>query len=188
MSDGLLPYILGDSLVREARSFGEAVMLSSPDQISYAKRAFGSDTSAFVRRLVAELEAHPGELVPLFDPAQEATVPAVPTPIRGPRRAGVMVDGGTVSASEVLVLKALRTERAVVIGEPTAGALDYQSTSVVRIHPDESQWLLGYPTITAHAELPKGGMRGKGIQPEAPLNWATVGDPYAAALEVVRRR
>jgi len=62
-----------------------------------------------------------------------------------------------------LPLKALRTDRAVVIGEPTAGALDYQTTSIVRIDPDESRWFLGYPTITAHAQLPKGGMRGKGF-------------------------
>lgn len=188
MSNGLLPYVLGDSLDPVEHDFGDAVMLASPDQISYAKRAFGPDTSAFVRRIVAEMEAHPGELVLLSDPNEERPVDRPPTPIRGPRRVAVMIDGGTVSASEVMVLKALRTDRAVVIGEPTAGALDYQSTSIVRIHPDESQWLLGYPTITAHTQLPQGGMRGKGIQPEVPMRWAEVGDPYAAVMEVLRGR
>ena len=39
-------------------------MLSSDDQIAYARRAFGSDTTAFVRGLVERLRAGPGELVP----------------------------------------------------------------------------------------------------------------------------
>jgi hypothetical protein len=42
--------------------------------------------------------------------------------------------------------------------------------------------LLGYPTIAAHARLPEGGMRGKGIAPEIALKWAGVTDPLEAAL------
>lgn len=186
MSDGLLPYILGEPEEDPDQVDGDPVMLSSPDQISFAKRAFGPDTTAFVRRLVNALEASPGELVPLFDPDQERSPAPDPEPLYGPRRAAILIDGGTVSASEVLVLKARRSARAVVIGESTAGALDYQSTFIVSIHPDERRWYLGYPTITAHGSLPRGGMRGTGIAPEHPLRWGTVSEPVRAAVEVLR--
>lgn len=186
MSAGLLPYIVGESEDDPSQVDGEPVMLSSPDQVSYARRAFGADTTAFVRRLVAALEAAPGELVPLYDPNEPRPERPDPAPVYGPREVAILVDGGTVSASEVLVLKARRSARAVVIGEPTAGALDYQSTYIVAIHPDEKRWYLGYPTITAHAGLPQGGMRGKGIAPERALDWTTVADPVAAALALLR--
>ena len=82
------------------------LMLSSDDQIAYARRAFGAETTAFVRGLVARMRAHPGELVPVNDPAAP---PAQPDPrdwvvSTGPRAVGVLIDRGTVSASEVLVL------------------------------------------------------------------------------------
>jgi len=160
---------------------GAAVMLSSPAQVRYARRFMGNDTSAFVRSLVARLEARPGELVPFSE--------APPAIVSGPSVAGnwrvvVLVDGGTVSAAEVLVVKALRSTRSVVVGEPTAGALDYQSVQVVPLGTGDPRWALGYPTITAHADLPRRGMRGTGIQPHVLIDWSTVADPIA---EVERR-
>jgi hypothetical protein len=178
----LHPYVVGADSLDSAADFGAPVMLSSPDQITYTKRAFGSDTSSFVRRIVAAMEAAPGQLVPMFDPAKPTPATTYPPAVFGPRKVAMLIDGGTVSASEVLVQLALRSDRTVVIGEPTAGALDYQSTSIVRIHPEETRWLLGYPTIAAHARLPEGGMRGKGIAPEIALKWAGVTDPLEAAL------
>lgn len=178
----LHPYVVGADPLAPPADLGPPVMLSSPDQVSYTKRAFGSDTSAFVRRIVAAMEAAPGTLVPMFDPAQPVPPTQYPPPVFGPRKVVMLIDGGTVSASEVLVQVGLRSARTTVIGEPTAGALDYQSASIVRIHPEETRWLLGYPTITAHARLPEGGMRGKGIAPEIALKWSGVMDPIEAAL------
>lgn len=175
----LTPYVLAATPPAPEPDFGGAVMLSSPDQITYAKRAFGAPTSAFVTRLVAAMEASPGGLVPLEDPPSPAP-PRLAT--RAAPRVAVLVDRGTVSASEVLTLTARREGRAPVIGQPTAGALDYQSVSIVRIHPDHSRWFLGYPTITAHRRLPEGGMRGKGIAPTIPIDWDRVADPVAAVL------
>ncbi|MBP6444907.1 MAG: hypothetical protein KA267_12845 [Gemmatimonadales bacterium] len=175
----LTPYVMAETPPSAAEDFGEAVMLSSPDQISYAKRAFGAPTSAFVTRLVAALEASPGELVPLEAPGSPAPPRVQPRPAS---RVAVLVDRGTVSAAEVITLTAKREGRAPVIGQPTAGALDYQSTSVVRVHPEHSRWYLGYPTITAHRRLPEGGMRGKGIAPDIRLDWEGVADPVAAVL------
>lgn len=158
----------------------ESVMLSSADQIDYARRAFGSDTTRFVRSLVERLQASLGALVPLQPPDQPAAPAPVVSVVRGPARVGVLIDRGTVSAAEVTVLHALRSERATVFGRPTAGALDYQSVNVVAIAADEKRWYLGYPTITASPRLPAGGMRGKGIRPDVPLDVDRLADPIAA--------
>lgn len=166
----LLPYVVTERR-RPTKYDGHGLlMLSSPDQLAYARRAFGSDTTAFVRSLVARLEASPGGFVPLQDPALPPATPPAPTPIHGPRQVAVLVDRGTVSAAEVLVLDALRSERALVVGEPTAGALDYQSTSIVPIAAGQRRWYLGYPTITASERLPANGMRGTGIAPDVRMD------------------
>src|SRR4029078_3675710 len=83
----------------------------------------------------------------------------------GPRAVGVLIDRGTVSASEVLVLTALRSPRTTVFGEPTGGALDYQTASIVSISPREKRWYLGYGTITRSRELPRGRMPGRRLLP-----------------------
>ncbi len=184
-TDGLLPWLVDRDSIEANVGFGNAMLLSSPDQIAYAKRAFGADTSAFVRRLVSALEQSPGELVALFDPAMQLPSRLHPSPARGPGRVAVLVDGGTVSAAEVLVRLALGSSRATVIGENTAGALDYQSVNIVRFHPDESRWLLGYPTVTASARLPEGGIRGTGFAPEIGVRWEAVADPIAEVMRVM---
>jgi hypothetical protein len=166
------------------------LMLSSDDQIAYARRAFGADTSAFVRQLVERLRAHPGELVPLNDPAD--TVKQVDSRdwvvASGPRRVGVLVDRGTVSASEVFVLYALRSPRATVFGAPTAGALDYQSTNIVSWSPNEKRWYLGYGTVTRGPGLPTGGMRGKGIAPQRRLDLDKLDDPVGLVERALSAR
>jgi hypothetical protein len=187
LTDGLLPYVA--SARRRPAPFdvdAPAAMLSSADQLAYAARAFGPDTTPFVRSLLARLRAHPGELVPLRDPALPPEPDAPDSVVVGPRRVGVLVDGGTVSAAEVLVLRALRSERARVFGEPTAGALDYQSVNVVPFDARERRWYLGYPTIAAHAALPTGGMRGRGIAPDVRVDWARVADPIAYVDRALR--
>lgn len=156
-----------------------ALMWSSDDQIAHARRSFGAETTAFVRSLVERLRAHPGELVPLHDPSapEDAPAPRDWVVSSGPHAVGVIVDRGTVSASEVLVLTALRSPRATVFGEPTAGALDYQSASIVSLSPRENRWYLGYGTITRSRDLPRGGMRGHGIPPQVRLDLHRIADP-----------
>jgi Peptidase family S41 len=184
MSNGLLPYIASDSQRPFRLRESDAVMLSSPDQIRYARRAFGSDTTRFVRTLLERLQANPGRFVPLADP----TLPPAParrdSVVPGERKVAVLIDRGTVSASEVLLLYALRSRRTTVFGEPTAGALDYQSTSIAALSPNEKRWYLGYPTITRDTLLPKDGMRGVGIQPDVKVDWTRLANPIA---EIERR-
>ena len=182
MSEYLEPFLSTKEEKPNPYPDDHAVMLSSDDQIAYAQQAFGSDTTAFVRTLLARLRAAPGKLVPLKDPSAPPK-PADPREwvvTSGPRAVGVLTDGGTVSAGEVLVEYALRSTRATVFGAATAGALDYQSVGVVRISPNEPRWFIGYPTITRSADLPTGGMRGRGIQPQVPLDLDHIQDPVAA--------
>lgn len=185
----LVPYFVTDSQPAPAQlNQADARMLSSPDQIAYARRAFGPDTSAFVRGLLARLEASPGKLVPLLDPASPPPPDGMPPAIHGPRRVGVIVDHGTVSAAEVVLLYAMQSARVTAYGEPTAGALDYQSVSIVPIMPDERRWYLGYPTITRNERLPAGGIRGHGIEPDVRLDLAKVQDPVGWVEQDLQRR
>ncbi|HUQ82574.1 MAG TPA: S41 family peptidase [Gemmatimonadaceae bacterium] len=179
MTNDLEPFVSLKEELPNPFPITHPLMLSSDDQIAYARRAFGSDTSAFVRGLLERLRAHPGELVPVNDPADtvKKADPRDWVVASGPRRVGVLIDRGTVSASEVFVLYALRSPRATVYGEPTAGALDYQSASIVPISPNEKRWYLGYGTITRGAGLPVGGMRGKGIPPQVRIDLRRVADP-----------
>jgi len=189
MTDALEPFIAMKTQKPSPFPTEGALMWSSDDQIAYARRAFGAETTAFVRSLVERLKGHPGELVPLADPS---TPPSKPDPrdwvvTTGPRVVGVLIDRGTVSASEVLVLTALRSPRATVFGAPTAGALDYQSASIVSLSPREKRWYLGYGTITRSPELPRGGMRGKGIPPQVPIDLRRVADPVRYVDSVLAR-
>jgi hypothetical protein len=187
VTNGLLPFIESDPRRPTPYDADTAMMLSSPDQIRYATRAFGAETSPFVRGLLERLRAHPGEFVRLSDPSSPP--PTRNVPIFGPKAIAVLVDGGTVSAAEVLVLNALASTRAIVVGEPTEGALDYQSTTIVWFSSQERRWGLGYPTITRNLSLPRNGMRGKGIPPDVRIEWRKIADPigYADALLRARR-
>jgi C-terminal processing protease CtpA/Prc len=122
------------------------------------------------------MRENPGRLVALLDAGESRPTPPRVTPVVGPRRVGIIIDGGTVSAAEVLVAQAMRSTRVTVFGEPTEGALDYQSTYIVPFQSSGRRWLLGYPTITAHADLPARGIRGKGITPHVRLDLTRLDD------------
>jgi hypothetical protein len=183
---GLAPYVASRDRRPGPVKRWHAVMLSSPDQIRYAKVAFGADTSAFVRSLVARMEASPGQFVALDTAAGGDGEPDIPV-AEGPARVGVLIDRGTVSAAEVAVEFALRSTRATVFGEPTAGALDYEQVNIVPLDAREKRWFLGYPTITRDPSLPVGGMRGKGIQPDVRVRWGPVPDPIDYVIRALGR-
>ena len=183
-ANALAPYIVSRQPRPSPVVHRNAVMLSSPDQIAYAKVAFGPDTSAFVRSLVSRMEANPGQFVRLDTASSGDEEPAIQA-VYGPRRVGVLVDRGTVSAAEVAVEFALRSTRATVFGEPTAGALDYEQVGIVPLDPGERRWLLGYPTITRDISLPRGGIRGKGLEPDVRVDWKSVADPIGFVIQAL---
>lgn len=153
-------------------------MLSSDDQIAYVQRfmVYGPDTLPTIQRLLSRLRANPGRLVPVED-SLDTPQPQPDSVIQGPVRVGIIVDGGTVSAAEAFLLRAMRSTRVTVFGENTGGALDYQSVFIVPFQAERpSRWLLGYPTITARADLPKGGIKGRGIEPRVKLDLAREAD------------
>lgn len=173
MTRALHPYITTTEQRPTPFDSGHAVVMSSPAQIAFAKRFTGNDTSAFIRDLVARMDAHPGELVPI----ETTPSPTPPEPhYDGDWKVVVLTDRGTVSAAEVLVMHALRSTRAVVVGEPTAGALDYQTVQIIGLGTGDRRWALGYPTIAAHKDLPQRGMRGKGIAPHVRVDWRVIPD------------
>ncbi len=178
----LEPFIVTNPTRLSPYPSGNAVILSSPNQINYAKASFvgpkGIDSSPALQRLLARMEANPGKLVPLSDSLDEPDPPR-PAPVFGPRTVAVMIDHGTVSASEVLVLTALESTRTTVIGQPTEGALDYQSANIVYFSALERRWGLGYPTITRSSSLPLHGMRGIGIKPDVTADWQRIDDPIS---------
>jgi hypothetical protein len=196
MSDTLLPF-LGPLASASARpgehGDDDPQMLSSSDQIAYARALwFNIADSATVARLVERMVAHPGALVPVYDStARAAASPASSDASRdgpaGPRRIAVLIDGGTVSAAEVFVLRAMRSPRARTFGTPTEGALDYQSVGIVRIGDTAGRWYLGYPTITARPDLPRGGMRGRGIAPQVRVDWTRTADPIGYVIRTLGR-
>lgn len=143
------------------------MILSSPETMGYVRRIGGAQPSAAMQRLLARMDSNPGRLVPFSD--EPPSTAFSPRPIEGDFKVAILTDRGTVSAAEVTVLMGLRSTRATVIGEPTAGALDYQSTTIVSLATGDRRWALGFPTIAAHADLPARGMRGKGIAPQRRL-------------------
>ena len=189
----LMPYIVSDSqrppYLRDRNGLpdrGKGVMLSSPDQIVYAIRMMGGDTTdPSARRFLARMRANPGGFALFADTLDPPQAGRTVTPVYGPRRVGILVDPGTVSAAEAFLIQAMRSTRVTTFGQPTAGALDYQTVSIVGFLPDEHRWFLGYPTITAHPDLPTDGVRGKGIRPDVALDLGHERDPIgkvAAAL------
>jgi hypothetical protein len=186
MTAAVMPYVVTDSqrpsyFKDRSRSpdRGKGVMLSSPDQINYVIHTMmdGDTLDPSAKRFLDRMRAHAGGFALFADTLDPPSQIRPITPVYGPRRVGILVDRGTVSAAEAFLVQALHSERVTTFGEPTAGALDYQTVSIVRLLPDEHRWLLGYPTITAHPDLPTDGVRGKGIQPDVSLNLAVDPDP-----------
>lgn len=188
-SDPIVPFIVSDGqlpppLLHQA----DALMLASTDQIAYAQRAFGSPSSDFVRGLVARMTSAPGRLVPLYDPAKAPEEEGIPPAILGPRKVAVVIDRGTVSAAEVILLYAKQSARVRVYGEPSEGALDYQSINIVPIDSSEHRFFLGYPTITRNGRLPADGIRGHGIAPDVRLDYAHLADPIGWVEQDLKKR
>ena len=196
MTAGVLPYLVTDSqrpsYFKDRTAYpdrGQGVMLSSPDQIDYVIRSMlGGDTSdPSAKRFLDRLRAHPGQFATFADTLDPPSPPAARvSPIYGPRVVGVLVDHGTVSAGEAFLIQAMRSMRVRTFGQATAGALDYQTVRIVRFLPDESRWRVGYPTITAHPDLPANGIRGKGIRPDRPVDLARERDPIGRVITQLR--
>lgn len=184
MTRGLRPYWItaNDTPADDGDASG---MLSSPDQINYALRTIIADTTKpDNRRFLDRLRAHPGELVPFFDSIDRPPAePATETPAPGNRAVGFLMDRGTVSASEAMINSARRSPRVKTFGEESAGAIEYQSVSIVPFQATARRWYLGYPTITGNIHRTAATPR-RGIIPDSPIDLTRTEDPVG---EVIRR-
>lgn len=174
----LLPFLWGDRVPSgpaDAAGPAEALVRSSPALIAAWERMGWAP-----KGLVDRLRARPGELIP-FDPTAREQLP--PRPRKRPRedqQVFVLTDGATVSAAEQVVLWARRMGRATIVGAPTGGSIDYQSTILTRVACPAMGQTLSLPLIATSGRLPAGGHNATGIVPDRQI--PTPG-AWIAALE-----
>ncbi len=116
--------------------------------------------------LVERLRARPGELVAFDTAAREQRPPAPRSRPRDDQQVFVMADGATVSAAEQVVLWSRRMGRATIVGAPTGGSIDYQSTWLARVACPAMGQTLVMPLIATSGRLPLGGYNAAGIMPD----------------------
>jgi len=127
---------------------------------------FWAHTSWAPRGLTDRLRAQPAGALVTF--SNEPT-PSPPRPSRlapPPQRIVILTDRSTVSAAEQVVLWSRAYGRARIYGEPTGGAIDYQSTLLVRVACASLGQVLSYPLIATSSRLPAGGFNHRGIIPD----------------------
>ena len=160
----LLPFLWAEPVPsghEESSNPTEAIVRSSPAMIAVWERMDWAP-----KGLVDRLRARPGELIPL-DPNAREQLP--PRPRRRPRedqQVFVLTDGATVSAAERVVLWARRMGRATIVGAPTGGSIDYQSTILARVACPAMGQTLSMPLIATSGRLPVGGHNATGVIPD----------------------
>lgn len=161
----LLPFLWGTEDAAALAALGnpaDALVRSSPATIAFWER--GRWTPAgLLDRLRA---ASPGTLV-AFDPSARALVPVAPKRrTRRDQRVDLLMDGATVSAAEQVALWARSMGRARLVGEPTGGSIDYQSTWLSRVACAAMGPVVSIPLIATSGRLPNGGFNAHGIVPD----------------------
>jgi hypothetical protein len=153
------------------------VVLSSPDNITY----FGQMMSQgwIPKHLVERMTASPGKVIPFSDTVQSPWSSAEKQEIANPaaHNVALILDRGIVSAGGAFILQAMRSPKVTLFGENSAGVIDYQNVTRLRIGCPSQRLLLGYPTMAGAASLPKGGINGIGIAPDVRIP-ASAEDPY----------
>ncbi len=117
---------------------------------------------AEVLALLARLDqGEPGAFVALADPGAFDTV--LDTVAAMPRAVALLVNGGTASAAEELVVAARQSAKVLVVGAPTYGALDYSN---VREQVLPSGERTAYVPTTRRQWLPAFSVDAAGLAPD----------------------
>lgn len=175
---------------------GESAVVAAEDNIAYFQRMTWAPP-----RLVERLEAaDPGTIISFADPPAPGAGEEVAGEEGGadssaaadgepafPRNVAILTDRMTVSAAEAFVLRAMRSRKVTLFGEPTGSSIDYQNVGIVGFGCREAGLYVGYPTIIGSDRLPEGGVRPTGIVPDVPLD-ADAADPVAGIIRHYRTR
>jgi hypothetical protein len=116
-----------------------------------------------IQNSIARMKTHPGQFISVT-PDHVATLPMV-RPF--PQRVAVLVDGACASTTEQFLLEAVQSQKVVVMGQHTAGVLDYSNVR---------QWTFDCLPFTLHycttrsRRIDQGkGIDNVGIQPAVVL-------------------
>jgi hypothetical protein len=160
----LIPYlytgpisVIGtDVLATEENIENWSVLLNNPH--------IPEDVMALLREIMEKMEAHKGEFVSIVDDTT-ITFDEVKT---YPQRVVVLVDGNCASSTENFLLAAMQSEKVTVMGQPTAGVLDYANMRSADF-PCYSLRLEYATTRSRRIDIGK-GIDNKGIAPDIVLD------------------
>lgn len=178
----LMPFIYARPERTPPGPQGRAAVVASASNLKYF-RSWTSEgaTPQWILDLLGRMGQHFGEIVD-FQTGPDTTEGWAPdTSYATPRHVALLTDRNVASAGEAFVLFALHSPRVTTFGQPTWGMIDYQNAVIVPLGCPGSGLYLGYPTIAASRDLPKGGLNHTGIVPDVPLDLSR-GDPI---LEII---
>ncbi len=157
----LVPFLVTRDKRPAIGPVGTSMVLSSPGNIAYFEQGGWNPDSVAQR-----MKAAPGQVLPLI---RENTLD-MPFPndtlLPLPRRVAVLMDRGVASAGEAFLLQARKSTKVTLIGNNSAGMIDYQSVRLVGTSCPAQGNLLGFPMIAASETLPKDGLNQLGIPPD----------------------
>jgi hypothetical protein len=137
--------------------------LSSADNIKYFEKFSGGRTNNLYGQVANEMKDNPGKIVsgPKYDVIELR-------PLKSDiERVAILTDGANVSAAESFIMYSKKvSDKVITIGKNTRGVIDYQSINMVKLGCDKPGLHFGYPTSSAHKNLPEGGINNIGLKPD----------------------
>ena len=160
----LVPFLVSREMRPAIGPQGLSMVLSSSDNIRYFKQG-GWNPDSVAERMAAAT----GRVIPLIRNEPLGMPFPNDTVMPRPARVAVLMDRGDASAAEAFLLQARRSTKVTLFGQNSAGMIDYQSVTIVRLACLPSGNLLGYPVIAASPTLPKDGLNATGIPPDVTI-------------------
>lgn len=160
----LVPFLVSREMRPAIGPEGLSMVLSSSDNIRYFQQG-GWNPDSVAQRMIAA----PGQVIPLIRNEPLGMPFPNDTVMPKPQRVAVLMDRGVASAGEAFLLQARRSTKVTLFGQSSAGMIDYQSVTIVRLACRPAGNLLGYPVIAASPTLPKDGLNAKGIPPDVEM-------------------
>ena len=187
----LLPYIVKAECTAE-QAFGDRRIRTNYTQMNCTRlihmlKPYLVDEDPELREMAQQLTAyyHDQSGKGWVDELEELPVPAA-TPIlrRGPEKVVVLTDTWCEEEAERFVQLAKQQGRAVLIGRPTMGTLDYMNPVTVQY----DEFFFTYPISRTAASLAGNGVDECGVQPDVYVPWTAeecIADLLAEKAEMI---